>query len=139
MKSQGLDKKLLVIHNNSGMSSEVDEILFCGDVAYLDADVYSVPASDTPNLILQDCKVMGDNYVLICRDLREEDKLRGAPVIVATSQRSKKAPSNSLEFTNTTGTTQQDMKKMASMINNLLSIFGFTYLVMSKPGKIAVK
>jgi len=138
MKAQGLDKKLLVLHNNSGMSSEVDEILFCGDVAYLDADVYSVPTTATPDLILQDFKVMGDNYVLICRDLREEDKLRGAPVIVATSQRSKKAPSNSLEFTNT-GTKQQDMKKMASMINNLLSIFGFTYLVMSKPGKIAVK
>ena len=138
MKVQGLDKKLLVLHNNSGMSSEVDEILFCGDVAYLDADVYSLPATTTPNLILQDCKVMGGNYVLICRDLREEDKLRGAPVIVATSQRSKKAPSNSLEFTNT-GTKQQDMKKIASMINNLLSIFGFTYLVMNKPGKLAVK
>ena len=138
MKSQGLDKKLLVLHNNSGMSSEVDEILFCGDVAYLDADVYSVPASATPDLILQDCKVMGNNYVLICRDLREEDKLRGAPVIVATSQRSKKASSNSLELTNT-GTKQQDMKKMASMINNLLSIFGFTYLVMNKPGKAATK
>jgi len=137
MKSQGSDKKLLVLHNNSGMSSEVDEILFCGDVAYLDADVYSVPASVTPNLILQDCKVMGDNYVLICRDLREEDKLRGAPVIVATSQRSKKTSSNSLELTNT-GTKQQDMKKMASMINNLLSIFGFTYLVMSK-SKVAIK
>jgi hypothetical protein len=132
MRSTGPDKKLLVLHNNSGMSSEVDEILFCGEVVYLDADVYSV--ATTPNLILQDCKVMGDNYVLICRDLREEDKLRGAPVIVATSQRSKKLPFNNLELINT-GTKQQDMKKMASMINNLLSIFGFTYLVMNKPGK----
>jgi hypothetical protein len=138
MQWQGPDKKLLVLHNNSGISQEVDQILFCADVRYLEAAVYSVPLTATPNLILQDCKVMGNNYVLICRDLREEDKLRGAPVIVARSQRSKKATSPALEFTNT-GAKQQDMNKMASMIDNLLSIFGFTYLVMSKPGKIAVK
>lgn len=136
MKSQGPDKKLLVLHNNSGMSSQVDEILFCGDVAYLDADVYSVSAR--PNLILQDCKVMGNTYVLICRDLREEDKLRGAPVIIATSQRSEKASSSSLQLSNT-GAKQQDMKKIASMINNLLSIFGFTYLIMNRPRRVAAK
>jgi hypothetical protein len=130
MQSQNADKRLLVVHSNSGMSAVVDQIMFCDNVTYLDADVYAVPANTRPDLILQDCKVVGGNYVLVCRDLREEDKLRGAPVIIATSQRPKTLSCNSLE-----GIPHQDMKKMASMINNLLSIFGFTYLVINKPAR----
>jgi hypothetical protein len=125
MKLTGPDKRLLVLHNNSGMSSVVDEIIFYND------EGGKMPGASPffrPDLILQDCKVMGDNYVLICRDLKEEDRLRGAPTIVATSYRSKKAGIN------TTPQNLQDMQKMASIINNLLSIFGFTYLVMNKLG-----
>ncbi|HTD39654.1 MAG TPA: hypothetical protein VK671_03470 [Mucilaginibacter sp.] len=130
MNPKNADKRLLVLHNNSGMSSVVDEIVLYSD------EGGNMPGANAafPNLILQDCKLMGDSCVLICRDLKEEDKLRGAPTIVATSYRPKNIVPPDLPM-NAPGTKVQDMQKMASMINNLLSVFGFTYLVMNKPGK----
>lgn len=74
---------------------------------------------------------MGDSYVLICRDLKEDDKLRGAPTIIANLYRHKKTSASNLTL-DVPQEKVQDMQKVASMINNLLSIFGFTYLAMNK-------
>ncbi len=128
MLSQIEDQKLLVVHGNSGMSSVIDEIMFCGDIASLKANEMPVTVSVRPNLILQDCQVVSGNYILICRDIHEGQILQGVPIVVAMSRSVK--PTNALP-----GVKPQDMNRMASMISNLISVFGFTYLVMNKPAR----
>ena len=126
MPSQIEDKRLLVVHSHSGMSSVIDEIMFCDGVAGLKANDVSIKTSVKPNLILQDCKVVSGNCLLICRDLHEGQIFQGVPVVVATSRNAQQAdalPDSKL----------LDMNRMASKINNLISVFGFTYLVMNKP------
>ncbi|HEY9003077.1 MAG TPA: hypothetical protein VIM89_17100 [Mucilaginibacter sp.] len=125
MPSYTEDKRLMVIHSNSGMSSVIDEILFCDDVANLKANEAAITASATPKLILQDCKMVSGSYLLICSDIHEGQILQGVPVVVATSYGSKSADAAK----------SQDMNRMASMISNLISVFGFTYLVMNKPAR----
>ena len=61
MPSKSEDKKLLVVHSNSGMSSVIDEILFCDDASGLRENHLSISGSGKPNLILQDCKVVSGN------------------------------------------------------------------------------
>jgi len=126
MTSQSEDKRLLVVHSNSGMSSVVDEILFCDDVASLKANQVSITGTGKPNLILQDCKMVRGNCLLICRGVDEGQIFKGVPVVVATFRNSVLPGGNS-----------QDMNRMASIISNLISVFGFTYLIMNK--QIAVK
>jgi len=128
MPSQSEDKKLLVVHSNSGMSSVIDEILFCDDASGMSENQVSISGSGKPNLILQDCKVVSGNYLLICRDMHEGQMLQGVPVVVATSRISKPADVSS-------DGKSQDMNRMASMISNMISVFGFTYLVMNKPAR----
>jgi len=132
MLLQSEDQRLLVVHSSSGMSSVVDEIIFCNDVAGLKANRVSIIDPGNPNLILQDCKVVSGNCLLICRDMPEGQIFQGVPIVVATSRSAKlcdELPDSK----------PQDMNRMASMISNLISIFGFTYLVMNKPGKVVVK
>lgn len=132
MKSQGADKRILVLHYNSGISCAVDEVVLCNN----EGGKMPGLGPSNPELVLQDCKLMGDSYVLICRDLKEEDRLRGVPTIVATSYRS----ANISPATLLVEVPQQeipDMQKIILMINNLLSIFGFTYLVMNRERKAA--
>jgi len=128
MSSYTEDKRLMVIHSNSGMSSVIDEILFCDDVANLKANEISVTASARPNLILQDCKMVSGSYLLICSDIHEGQILQGVPVVVATSRSAKSADA-------LPDGKPQDMNRMASMISNMISVFGFTYLVMNKPAR----
>src|ERR1700741_1708444 len=119
MPPQREDKKLLVVHSHSGMSSVIDEILFCDDVAGLKANEVAIKSCMMPNLILQDCKVVSGNCLLICRDVHEGQIFRGVPIVVATSRNAEQAdalPDNK----------SQDMNRMASMISNLISVFGFT-------------
>ncbi|MBS1519692.1 MAG: hypothetical protein JST50_01745 [Bacteroidetes bacterium] len=128
MASQIEDKKLLVVHSNSGMSSVIDEIMFCDDVAGLKTNLGSVSGSGKPNLILQDCKVVSGNCLLICRTMPEGQIFHGVPVVVATTHSVKQVDSQP-------DGKQQNMNRMASMISNLISVFGFTYLVMNKPAR----
>jgi len=132
MLLQREDQRLLVVHSSSGMSSEIDEIIFCNDVAGLKANQPSTIGPGNPNLILQDCKVVGGSCLLICRDMPDGQIFQGVPVVVTTSRNAK--ISDELPDSK-----PQDMNRMASMISNLISIFGFTYLVMNKPGKVVVK
>jgi hypothetical protein len=116
------DKRLLIVHSNSGLSSTVDEINFCDDI--------STYTYGKPDLILQECKVERGNYLLICRDMHEGGALQGVPVVIATSHNTKSAiilQDNK----------SPDMNRVASKISNLISVFGFTYLAMNK--RVAVK
>lgn len=122
------DQKLLVVHSNSGMSSVIDEVMFCDDVAGLKENQVSITGSAKPNFILQDCKVVSGDCLLICRDRREGQIFQGVPVVVATSRSARSADSLS-------GGKRQDMNRMASMISSLISVFGFTYLVMNKAAR----
>jgi len=60
--------------------------------------------------------------------MHEGQMLQGVPVVVATSRNLK--PADALPDGKS-----QDMNRMASMISNLISVFGFTYLVMNKPAR----
>ena len=129
MVSSSEDMKLLVVHSNSGMSSVIDEVIFCDNAAVLQANQLSSTGSGRPNFILQDCKVISGNCLLICRDIREERIFRGVPIVVATSRSAKTTdpvPDGK----------PQDMNRMASMISSLISVFGFTYLLMNKPARV---
>jgi hypothetical protein len=128
MLLQSEDQKLLVVHSKSGMSSVIDTILFCDDVAGLKANQGSISGSGRPNFILQDCKMVSGNYLLICRDVNERQIFQGIPVVVAMSRSAKRSDAFSKP---------QDMNRMASMISNLISVFGFTYLVINKPARTA--
>ena len=131
MNSSANDKSILVFHNNSKMSSIVDEIMLCNEEG---GRMPGIPAKCHANLVLEDCKAMGDHYVLICRDLKEEDKLRGAPTIIATSYCSERTLSD-MESENNSNPKSQDMHQMASVINSLLSVFGFAYLAINNQGR----
>jgi hypothetical protein len=128
MPSYCEDKRLLVVHSNSGITSVIDEIAFCDDVAGLKANQEPTKASVRPNLILQNCKKISGSYLLICSDVPEGQILQGIPVVVATSRSTEGAdelPDGQ----------PQDVNRMASMISNMISVFGFTYLVMNKPAR----
>ena len=129
MPPQSEDKKLLVVHSNSGMSSVINDIMFCDDVTCLKVNEIPITVPAKPNLILQDCKVVSGNCLLICRAMPEGQIFRGVPVVVATSHSVKPAeipPDGN----------SQDISQMASMISNLISVFGFTYLIMNKPARM---
>ena len=127
MLPQSEDQKLLVVHSNSGMSSVIDVIMFCDDVAGLRANQVPTGAG-RPNFILQDCKMVRGDYLLICRNVQEGQIFQGIPVVVATARGAKSASVYP-------GGKPQDMNRMASIISNLISVFGFTYLVMNKPAR----
>ena len=131
MNSPANDKSILVLHNNSKMSSIVDEIMLCNEEG---GRMPGVPTKCHADLVLEDCKAMGDHYVLICRDLKEEDKLRGAPTIIATSYHSERLLSE-IESGNNSKQKPQDIHQMASVINSLLSVFGFAYLAINNQGR----
>ena len=126
MLLQNEDQKLLVVHRNSGMSSVIDEIMFCDGVVGLKASQASIMGTANPNLILQDCKVISGDCLLICRDIHDRQIFQGVPVVVATSRSAE--PIEAFPNSN-----PQDMNRMASMISSLISVFGFTYLVVNKP------
>ena len=129
MPVQSGDQRLLVVHSNSGMSSVIDEIMFCDDIAGLKASQKATTGSARPNFILQECKVVSGNYLLICRNVYDgQIILQGIPVVVATSRSAKSDDIFS-------DGKLQDMKRMAYMISKLISEFGFTYLVMNKQAR----
>jgi hypothetical protein len=133
MQTSGPHSKVFVLHNSSGISAAIAGIMCCGETNYPHTEVAGMPAIFRPDLVLQECQVWGDRFVLICRDLRKEDKLKGAPVVVVTAQGLENNTQNI--FGTTTLSKSGDMSRSMSAINNMLTVFGFAYLVMNNPAK----
>lgn len=94
-----------------------------------------IAESIKPDLLVMDCQMLGDDYVLICRDLKTDDSLaKIAPIIVATASRPKVTRSGK---NGTAPLRPQDVKMLAFKIRKLLSTFGFAYLVINNKAKIS--
>jgi hypothetical protein len=127
MEVSNSEKRLLVLHKNSRMSSPVDKIMLYSESNYLKA---GVAESIKPDFVVLDCQLLGNDYVLICRDLRADDSLlKIAPIIVATACKPKKI--TDAQKSDTALLRSQDVKMLAFKIRSLLATFGFTYLVMN--------
>jgi CheY-like chemotaxis protein len=133
MEVSNSEKRLLVLHKNSRISSAVDKVMLYSESDYLKAGVAELI---NPDLLIMDCQMLGNDYVLICRDLKtDDDLLKIAPIIVATASRPKRVsgPAKS----DTALLRPQDIKMLAFKIRKLLATFGFAYLVMNNKAKDA--
>ena len=131
MEVSNSEKRLLVLHKNSRMSSAVDKVMLYSESDYLKA---GAAESISPDLLVMDCQMLGNDYVLICRDLKTDDSLlKIAPIIVATASRPKKV--SGPDKNDTALLRPQDVKMLAFKIRKLLDTFGFAYLVMNNKTK----
>jgi DNA-binding response OmpR family regulator len=113
------------------MSSAVDKVMLYSESNYLKA---GVAESINPDFLVTDCQLLGNDYVLICRDLKTDDSLSMiAPIIVATSSRPKKV--SGPVKSDSALLRPQDIKMLAFKIRKLLATFGFAYLVMNSKAK----
>ncbi len=131
MEVSNSEKRLLVLHKSSRMSSPIGKVMLYSESNYLKA---GVAESINPDFLVTDCQMLGNDYVLICRDLKTDDSLsKVAPIIVATASRPKKISGSAKS--DTALLRPQDIKILAFKIRKLLSTFGFAYLVMNNKTK----
>jgi DNA-binding response OmpR family regulator len=131
MEVTNSENRLLVLHKNTRISSAIDEIMLYNrsDTTWLSN--LNKTGSIKPDLVLMDCQLLDNDCVLICRDVRADDRLlKNTPIIIATAYKSKKA-SHGQSHDDAFLAKRQDVRKLFSNIKNTLKSFGSIYLAMN--------
>jgi PleD family two-component response regulator len=124
MELQNKQKRILVLDNGGRMLPVMEEIMAYGD---FDMHVMYDPACITdrarelqPDLIILDYLLVNNECALVCNDLKEDEHLKGVPVIIVARYMTKKIRSESYRcdalFVNAL-----DMDVLAPRINYLMA------------------
>jgi two-component system cell cycle response regulator DivK len=101
MKTTANKKKILILDKNSRMLSVIDDIMHYGDfdvhLTYDPNAVYHKAKLIHPDLIILEYLLLDVDCALVCRDFKEDEQLKGVPIIVVTDFKTKKAQQESYE------------------------------------------
>jgi two-component system cell cycle response regulator DivK len=99
MKTTTNKKKILILDKNSRMLSVIDDIMFYGDfdvhLTYDPNAVYDKAKLIHPDLIILEYLLLDMDCALVCQDFKEDEQLKGVPIIVVTAFKTKKAQQES--------------------------------------------
>ncbi|WP_295721134.1 response regulator [Mucilaginibacter sp.] len=95
MKTTGNKKKILILDKNSRMLSVIDDIMYYGDfdvhLTYDPNAIYDKAKLIHPDLIILEYLLLDMDCALVCQDFKEDEQLKGVPIIVVTAFKTKKA------------------------------------------------
>jgi two-component system cell cycle response regulator DivK len=99
MKTTANKKKILILDKNSRMLSVIDDIMYYGDfdvhLTYDPNAVYDKAKLIHPDLIILEYLLLDMDCALVCQDFKEDEQLKGVPIIVVTAFKTKKAQQES--------------------------------------------
>lgn len=99
MKTTGTKKKILILDKNSRMLSVIDEIMYYGDfdvhLTYDPDAIYDKAKVINPDLIILEYLLLDTDCALVCQDFKDDEQLKGVPIIVVTAFKTKKAQQES--------------------------------------------
>jgi DNA-binding response OmpR family regulator len=99
MKTTGNKKKILILDKNSRMLSVIDDIMHYGDfdvhLTYDPNAVYDKAKLIHPDLIILEYLLLDMDCALVCQDFKQDEQLKGVPIIVVTAFKTKKAQQES--------------------------------------------
>jgi DNA-binding response OmpR family regulator len=95
METSSNKKKILILDKNSRMLSAIDDILYFGDfdihLTYDPNAIYDKAKVIGPDLIILDYLILDKDCALVCQDFKDDEQLKGVPIIVVTTFKTKKA------------------------------------------------
>lgn len=99
MKTTGTKKKILILDKNSRMLSVIDDIMYYGDfdvhLTYDPDAIYDKAKVINPDLIILEYLLLDTDCALVCQDFKDDEQLKGVPIIVVTAFKTKKAQQES--------------------------------------------
>lgn len=99
MKTIGSKKTILILDKNSRMLSVIDDIMYYGNfdvhLTYDPNAIYDKAKVINPDLIILDYLLLDTDCALVCQDFKDDEQLKGVPIIVVTAFKSKKAQEES--------------------------------------------
>ena len=124
METTSNKKKILILDKNGRMLSALDAITYFGNfdvhLIYDPNAIYDKAKVINPDLIILDYLIPDNDCALICQDFKDDERLKGIPIIILTTFKTKKAQENAYNC-DALFIKPLDMEQLASRMEYLIA------------------